>query len=75
MPRGFSSRKSPSYKKNRSKSRSKNSKTRSKKYNQNDPQLKLLARGNRNRVLAARQNPDIEWMNRLMGVKMVKGGN
>ena len=42
---------------------------------QNDPQLKLLARGNRNRVLAARQNPDIEWMNRLMGVKMVKGGN
>ena len=58
MPRGFSSRKSLSYKKSRSKSRSKNSRTRSKKYNQNDPQLKLLARGNRNRVLAARQNPD-----------------
>ena len=60
MPRGFSSRKSLSYKKSRSKSRSKNSRTRSKKYNQNDPQLKLLARGNRNRGAAVFDKESID---------------
>ena len=74
MPRRSTSRKSLSYKKSRSKSRSKNSKTRSKKYNQNDPQLKLLARGNRNRMIAARQNPDMKSLDIYWRVRSMRGG-
>ena len=74
MPRRSTSRKSLSYKKSRSKSRSKNSKTRSKKYNHNDPQLQLLARGNRNRIIAARQNPHMKSLDIFWGVRTMKGG-